>query len=195
MQNSCLAAFFGQGRLGREGKEDAEMSLLRFTSGFAELSGSEQSRPPSHSPQFHTEVVTFVCPSYRVLTSFLNAAPSFHSAVLQGPLFFPLILRRPLARKNKSRLDLGRFACLNGAATSARLPAANIKHQPYRFLAVIRPLPGDCITGSSSFMFSGLQTSVFSTFWVSHPVMPSLKITMITFKSKQDFNWLFPSNN
>ena len=50
--------------------------------GFAELS-----LPRSYSPQFYTEVITFVRLSYRILTSFLNAAPSFHSVILQG-LFF-----------------------------------------------------------------------------------------------------------
>lgn len=139
------------------------MLLLCFTSAHSVKVCWAQSFRAKPSPiMFYTEVITFVCPSHRILTSFLNAAPSFQSVILQGPFF--LILRRPFARKNKRRLNLGRFACLNGAVTSARLPAANIKHQPYRFLAVIRPLPGDCITGSSSFTFTVLQTSVSQPF-------------------------------
>lgn len=66
------------------------------------------------------------------------------------PRPFLLILRRPLTRKNKSQIESWQSACFSGAVTSARLPAANIKQRPYRFLAVIRPLPGDGTAGSSS---------------------------------------------
>lgn len=62
-------------------------------------------------------------------------------------------------RKNKSRLNVGRSACLSGAAASARLPAADLKHRPYHFLTVIRLLPGGGIAGSR--LFTALTISIY----------------------------------
>lgn len=69
------------------------------------------------------------------------------------PRPFLLILRRPA--KTRAWTESWQSACFSAALTSARLPASNMKHRPYRFLAVIRPLPGDGTAGSRSCVLAG----------------------------------------